>query len=825
MAATLDNRFLRTAQPKDVALHLRELARANTHSPNAISDQLLAAIASESIPPMVFALWTSACPDNSATVSGMHCSHSVIVRSSAIRNFRRRLRTTKCDKLWTALGGTEGIVALLASFSVFHVKEFCKAVARCSTSKQSTAKRQSLVTHLLKTLTSSSGEPTPGARNLLDQYTKLVHTCTPDFKTQWISQRGYSGLDMVKIFELDVAHYQQQCIRAVTESDGTLGSDFDVYVPLYRSVPQEPHAEDLSISASMAFAVKTFETAQQTGVVLKRATWLEETVYSLLNRILRKKSSSESARRILTSIASCLQPQSGDVPLQQYASTWDEKYWLKIVQLWQRDPPMYEPVLTPLLRAYNLRLELLRSPYRKAKPSIEACLSTTKRPLRYRLLRWIFLNHPGFRADVDDGVQLKENIKESFHPELLFLLPSADALSLLERYNTHHTDIPMKLNAGALNELDDEPRVELLRLYLMDDPDAVFKTARERALHSRQMAQDSGSQPIRSAWIRASVCFAVASQSLELLQEIVLWARRFSRDPKTVIELYGSYPDGGYALADERTIALLSGMPGRFRHGTTASEVTQNVRKANEVMLDLLDSALQTQSDPSFKPRQWDTVKLLFKQTVLARLERVNSLQARLKLTHEETFTAVWKDTIDTLMKAETLGLAPDNSSLELNGKCGLMGLTFHGRGTRGPKVTYSLSSPSVRFINELAVLRENLWTRHRITEHPAVTTLPPPWPRGLPVQAHWFLGNDPSRWQVSAKMDGEDKSQDPPSFMEMRAYEVVFMRSQLALSAVPADDEMQIAIGGFIDDYRLALSLHLSFGAPKTKGERLQAA
>lgn len=826
MAATLDNRFLRTAHPKDVALHLRGLALANIHSLSAISDQLLATIASESIPPMVFALWTSACPDDSATVAGMRCSHSIIVRSSAIRNFRRRLRTSKCEELWRALGGTGGIIALLASFSVIHVKEFCKAVARCSTSKQATAQRQSLVTDLLKALTSSSAESASGVRNLLDQYTKLVHTCTPDFKARWISQRGYSDLDVVKIFELDLAHYQQQCLRLVADSGGILGQELETYLPLFRSVPQEPHAEDPSISESMAFAMRTLQTARKTGVALKhaRATWLDETIYSLLNRILRRNSSSESARRIMVSIANCVQQQSADAPLQQYASTLEEKYWRKMIELWQRDPAMYEPILTPLLRAHNVHLELQRSPYREDKPSIEASLSTTKRHLRYRLLRWIFLNHPGFRIDIDDSDQLKENLKILLHPDLLFLLPNMDALSLLERYNAHTTN-PMKLNTGALTELDDEPRVELLRLYLMDDPDAVLETARERTLHSKQMAQDSGSQPIRSAWIRASVCFAVASQSLDLLQEIMLWARRFSRDPKTVIELYGSYPDGGHALADDKTIALLSGMPGRFRHGITALEVTQNVRKGNEVMLDLLESALQTQSDPSFKPRQWETVKLLFKHAVLVRLERVDSLQARLKLTDEQTFAAVWKDTIDTLIKAETLGLAPDNSNLELDNMRGLMGLESYGRNSRRPKVTYSLSSASMRFINELAALRENLWIRHRITEHPAVTTLPPPWPRGLPVQAHWFLGKDPNRWQVSAETNGKDQSHDASSFIEKRAHEVVFMPSELALSVVPADDEMQIAIGRFVDDHRLALSLYLSLGAPETKEERLQAA
>ena len=292
-----------------------------------------------------------------------------------------------------------------------------------------------------------------------------------------------------------------------------------------------------------------------------------------------------------------------------------------------------------------------------------------------------------------------------------------------------------------------------------------------------------------------------------------------------MIELYGSYPDGGYALSNERTVALLSGMPGRFKTTTTVQNVTQNVRKGNEVMLDLLQSAIQTQSDPSFKPRQWETVKLLFKQAVLVRLQRVNALQTQLKLSDDETFTAVWKDTIDTLIKAESLGLAPDNSSLELNGMYGLMGLTSYGHGTRSPKVVYELCPASSRFINELAVLRESLWTRHRITEHPAVTTLSPPWPRGLPIQAHWFLGKDPSGWRTSVRIDGEEKSCDIPPFLEKRVHEVVFMQPEQAFSAVPSDDEIQSAIGGFIDDYRLALSLYLSFGAPDLKDKRLQAA
>ena len=679
-----------------------------------------------------------------------------------------------------------------------------------------------MVTKLLEALTSSSDDPASDARNLLDQYSKLVYTCTPDFKRNWISRRGTSDLDMVKIFELDVPHYQQQCLKVIAESDGTPGSDLHMYLPLFRSVPQKPHANDPFISESMAFSVQMLETAQQAGQILKPADWLDEVLYSLLSRICKRKPSPRSARKILMSVAHSVQQQSGDITLKQYASDLDKRYWRKMVQLWQRDPIVYEPILTPLLRAHTARLNLERSPYCKDKASIQACISSTKRCLRYRLLRWTLLNHPGYRVDIDDGPQLKDNLKVSFSPTLLFSLPSADALSLLERYNAHMTK-PIDFKIGALDELDDEPRTELLRLHLMENSDTVFKVARERCIHSRQMAKDSGSQPVRSAWIRAAVCFAVASRSLDLLQEVVLWARRFSRDPKTVIELYGSYPDGGYALADARTVALLSGMPRKISENTTTDAVIQNVCKGNEVMLDLLHSAIQTQSDPSFKPRQWETVKLLFRKVVLVRLQRVNSLQFQLKLTDEHTFAAIWKDTIDTLIKAETIGLASDNASLELNEMSGLMGLTAYSSDTRAAKVVYELSNASLRFIDELAVLREGLWRRHRVTEHPTVTTLPLPWPRGLPIQAHWFLGND--TWRVLPSTIDISKCGGALPFLEKRAKEVVLIPSKQALSPVPSDDEVQVAIGKFVDDYRLALKLYLDLDTSIRKETRIRAA
>lgn len=215
MASLLEHEALRTASPKDVALHLHNIALNKQLDSDTITEQLLEAIGSESLPPMVYALWTSSCPDHSATVAGMRQSQSIIVRSSAIRNFRRRFRTADCEGLWRAFGGTEGIVRLLTQFSVVHVKEFCKAVARCSTSKNGTSTRRTLVSDLVQTLTSGTKEQNPDERSLLHLHAKMIYTCTTDFKDAWISQQDTSDLDMAKVYETDVPLYRQQCLESL----------------------------------------------------------------------------------------------------------------------------------------------------------------------------------------------------------------------------------------------------------------------------------------------------------------------------------------------------------------------------------------------------------------------------------------------------------------------------------------------------------------------------------------------------------------------------------------------------------------------------------
>jgi hypothetical protein len=229
------------------------------------------------------------------------------------------------------------------------------------------------------------------------------------------------------------------------------------------------------------------------------------------------------------------------------------------MRLWRRDPLLYEQKLTPLVRNHKEPLEL----YADYADKIEAHVLSTKAEHRYKMLRWILANHHQYRTDIEDVAELRRKDIKSFSERLLLSLPSKDALRLFDRFESARPGT-LKLATRDMRELDktgDRPLGELLRLHLLDDSDAVYREGQSRTQNSKQMAEDSGSQPVRSAWINAAMYFAVASRSLDLLQDTVIWARRFSRDPKTVKELYGSTPFGGQVFDDEKTVSLFSGIP------------------------------------------------------------------------------------------------------------------------------------------------------------------------------------------------------------------------------------------------------------------------
>ncbi|KAM0723538.1 hypothetical protein Q7P37_000525 [Cladosporium fusiforme] len=785
----LDHRFLRTGDAKDIALHLRRLASDNPQSLDALSQQLLQAISSESVPPMIYALWTSACPDESAVAAGLRQSDSVIIRSSAIRTFRRRLRTSTCDQLWRALGGTEGIVALLAEFSVIHVKEFCKAVSRCSTGKLARDARRLLVTELLQALMPGPRNQNPDKRPLLYLYSKLVPTCTTEAQDLWTARSDLPRLEMAELFQTDTSWYQAKCLRALSACGDNLGEELKDFLPLFTSIPQERSASDPSVSASMSFTVQILESLQRHSTVPQDTHWLEETLCSLLLRIVRRKPSRTFTVRALSCIVYCTEKRSGEAPkgISRRSYKPNDRWFLDIIRLWQRDPSAYEPLLTPLMFL----------------DSIETCVLTAKYEQRYRLMKWMLANHARYRVDIEDGAQLTR--KFSLSLDLMLSLPRVQARGLLERYQKHAPG-ELGMKRGILRRLEDQdhdPCGRLLHLYLMVWSDEAQTEATSQNLQSRKMAEQSGAQPIRAAWLVASVYFAVASKSLPLLKDTLIWARRFSSDPKTVVELYS-----GAALCDPRALDLLCGVPAKRSELGTIANIKDNICQSNEIILLLLESAILSQSEPSFSPNNWFGIKTFIREVICLRFRRSPLLQS-LDATDDLIYSSVFENTLEMLLRAEHLSLDEHNKALEFWSFQGFLKSRWYYEGLP----LHSPSVPGLRFVEELARRREEIWVHHRPTLHPAVAALEPPWPRGLPVQALSCLHKETRLPKGSLP------------FLEERAEAVVFLRAEHALSPIPEDGKIQAAIGPFVDDYTQALRMYLSWCNENERQQRIQLA
>lgn len=832
-AIDLDYELLGTAETGDAALYLRAVASDNPLSIHAITESLLHGIAlddtTKAVPPNIFSVWASACPDESAIAAGMRYQGSVVVRSSAIWAFGHRFHTAKCEQLWRALGGTQGVVNLMTSFSAKHTSQLCNAIRGCSTSGHAPGKRQKLVTDLLQRLSSALGGSETGQRDLTEQYSKLVCACTPSFRDQWTLNNGYPKRCLVKMFECDITHYEEQFLRLIAEDDSSKDTDFNMYLPLLQKLPGNPSPDDSSATESMAFSVQALQTVHHAKIFQsngQHADWISSTIHSLVNRIVNRKTSTNFTLEALQAISACLHRNIDNIessqPMNvQSASYRETRYLRNIMQLWRRDTASYEPALTLLLKDYRFHTDLQPSPSdsirgRGRGNSIEGQINATKREQRYSLLRWIFRNHPGIRFDIENDSQIQERndpflVASDVLPiEFLFALCSEEAVRLFDRFEACCPG-KLKLDIGYLNELGEGTMSDvaglLLRLRLQEDLELASRDGKHGARHSQQAAERSGSPSVRTAWAVAAVHFAVASRSLDLLQEIVIWARRFNGMSAAIRELYGE----GRAFEDEFTIQVLSGIPNRISSYSDVLDIRADIRKGNEVILNLLRSAVQAQSEPSFTSDDWESVKLLFRRVVNVRLQSANILQACLRLTDTETFNCIWENTIKTLLEAEKLGLASGNPRLKLRDMNGLQNYGYPPRPKWPP---YYASQATLRFIDELAERRDHLWETYRTRKTPAVGASQLPWPRGLPTQALYFPRHIDLRYHV--KPGDEIEVQDEPGsmpYIEKRATAVVLMSAGNPLSLLPAEEETRSAIGGFVENYSAALWIYLSLG------------
>jgi hypothetical protein len=799
----LDHQLLRTSHPKHAGPYLHKIATENKATTDAISQELLDAVASQSLPPDVYKLWLCACPDETAWVLGLQQSHSILVQRCAIKAFRRRFRTSKCVDVWRAVGGTEGIVALLADCSVNHVREFSKALGQCSNSIALRQERQTLVTELMYSLTSRFFPRFAKVQNLdkrplWKSYALLVYACTPAARDVWINEKALPELDMTKVMRVDTEHYQQQCLEKAVACDKTLQD----YSALLVSLPPRMSTEDPSVPESMSFAALFLETLVEHGIQLEcrgGERKLGLAFVTIIHRLACRNISTDFVLETISLMAKCAkEPVIAEV--SSYSSNYG-LYLTNIARIWILNPDALEAPLSELLKVAD-QIE---------HPHLVAAISAVPRKHRYRLLRWIVLT----QHQID--LEVVEQLPRFRYPvpwALPMALPKAEARAWVERvvsikgekdiwFDSTMPDVRVPISDVVNVTLD------VVRCHLTDESDNRLGEVTRKTVQYQRQAEKERDAQCRMTWVISAGYMAVASGSLDLVSDVLVWARRFNRDP-----LIRQFYAVDTLLGEAETHSLLSGLPEEPTSASRRESVEDNVRKGNEIAMSLLETAAMCQSEPSFYATDWSMVQRVLAWIVQVRIRRIRQMKSRLGLSDDEVRKIIWEPTLDALLDAEKLGLDDKNQALQFNNISGPLNVW-------GNVYANDPDQSVLWFLNELAVRRDVLWQRYRCSVHTNVMTLEAPWSRGLPIQALSSVG---TREKIPNGFAFRSFQEDLP-FVTKRAQSVVFMSREDALRPIPKSEEYRAAIGCFVEDYGLALNIYISGGDKKEKWGRINAA
>jgi hypothetical protein len=124
MTIKFDNNLLRRSTPPELASHL--LALVEEYPEHQISTHLFNMAEQEAFSPMVLSIWLYIAASPETLLEGLKQDFSVSIRLAAIKRLAKTWQTKRWRRVWLAIGGTSGLISLLAQFSVAEIKAFLR---------------------------------------------------------------------------------------------------------------------------------------------------------------------------------------------------------------------------------------------------------------------------------------------------------------------------------------------------------------------------------------------------------------------------------------------------------------------------------------------------------------------------------------------------------------------------------------------------------------------------------------------------------------------------------------------------------------------------
>lgn len=792
MKPELDHDLLRTGTGAQVFEHMRQVLRLADAT--RVFQHVLESIESEAIPGRVAAIWIHGIADVPSLVNIMEYQHSKTVRHAAITRFGLKLRSRNFLDVWKKSGRTLGLVQLMKNLSVRDISHLCAVLGRTATTRSCVEERQKCMDSLLKTLASDffpdSPSKNPECRPLLKHYARILPACSADFVQTWLSNPNLPAANNVKLCQAHTSLFQRQCLE---QASNNKYFDFAFYRPLYQRLPMTPNSKPRSARIDFCLGLVK-RLAQNTQVEVVCYLLWKDLIFPLLRKLEKTKQ--------LLPIRDTLQA------FMQYLSAHNRDFFgIDLsrnglfgfaLRYWQVDQHAGQEILTRCLQLMP-----------QTRGSLEGVANSLgEAPVRYRLdlLKQELLNIPGLQIDLADGDSLS-TLQYLWPSRVFFALPSEAAMELLlelksVRQREDFLDCS-KVNYSLL-KLDHLSQTIMHEILLRkkQDPIQALEQARRMVEESKQRAMESRVQITRAKFAQATLAYSIATASLDSVEDVILWLRRYNGDPLSLREIYAAS-----VLESSEMVQLLSGVSTAAEEKQDLESTKRHIKHANRIIMMLLETACLSLRDPSFMRGNWNSVFALFGLVTADRAAHAPKLQLGLGCTDDQLYDSIFAETLGMLLEIEHIGLSEEYSMLNIDSPGGPLQYQHIGHFKWSAYLHLSSNRAVCRFADELARSRDVLWEDHRKRVRPAVAVLPPPWPRGLPFQ-NLLPFEYPQSGMETFHRDLPRGEVMP--FLYSKAESVVFVGSKDALIDSPTDDETQMAIGGFIDDYKLALRFYV---------------
>jgi hypothetical protein len=781
MKIEFERNLLREPPGDDLAAHFKLLLRS--YEEQEISLELFRLAEQEAIPPTTVAVWLGVSKSPEAVLLALKQEFSISIRQYAVKAFGKALHNNDWRKFWEGVGGTAGVLELLTRFSVNDVNYFFGRLRKHIRSTHSAKGR--LMTELVQGI--NPGEfpeariKTSDERPIYNLHSNL-QLCDDTFVKE--------NLNLVKDWN---SCYDYGCVRShyqifrdicfkCNDWDDLQKKSFCLE-ELTQSIPSLP-SPTRGFSASMEFSVELLReiVSRPGGKFFDGPNIWNFVVSPLLKRAWnrRRRIGWDQWRDILLLCLKFLDTRPDSLyQLRPYEHRGITYY---MILSWAYCPsnlrPTFESILTDLLHRFPDTEGGIWN-------HISLYLTWVRRSMKYPLLKLGFMYISNKSIDVERAESLK-SIKPGPWPVDWFLdLERDNALRLLKRLRDIYVDGFLSDNTkhtSILNSVQGD-KVHIL-LGILGDSEVAEKEF-EKSMKQTMQSRD---QDERSEFGAMTICYAIATGSPATLERALNWGKRFIKDPLTSRGIFS------WILIREESIGLLSGIPQAPDRPITSSidDIKSRVSHSNKIIYLIIELFCLAIKEPFFNFRDWSSPLMVFTHVVEERMKRTISMLKDLKLSVDDVYAIVWKPTVSMAIQIEKLSMEPSYEGTFQFAPYGAI------KSINSSQIPAEARLPCLRFVDELARERDQLWTPHRILNTPAVTVLPKSLRYGLPIQ-YMFAESVAFRWAAGAT-----------PFLFDRAKAAVFPDPDEMLTPVPEDEEVREAVNQFVDNYSIALKLYV---------------